>query len=353
MLTVKIYFDNEVRRVSLEEDLKTFQDLASLIKTLVKRYNKSWQIKYYDEERDLVTIASDLELAEALKISRQISNNILRIHLYEVKKSVPKDNALVKFGETVKREVEEFFVELSKKEPLEKIQQFINSLFEKKEVEPSVAMLPPPELNCPPEMVPEMLDEVPPVSFSPPPYPSPIEGAASVPLKKIDVSLTKERPSARFLTDVTVRPGTEFRMGERFVKIWRFRNEGVAPWPVGTKFSYVRGNPFYLQESVDVPALNPMEECDIQVPMVAPNEPGRYYSSWRLYHDNLRFGPRVGCDIVVTETQPLPETPESDPSGVIQQLVDMGFTDVELIQNLLTAYSNDVSRVLGHLLSSA
>jgi next-to-BRCA1 protein 1 len=109
---------------------------------------------------------------------------------------------------------------------------------------------------------------------------------------------------ARFVCDVTVFAGTEVVSGTHFVKIWRLRNSGTAPWPVNTTLVFVGGDELGHVAAVplEIPeqGLAPEAEMEVSVDMVAPEKPGRYVSHWRLASPaGPKFGQRLSVVIQV------------------------------------------------------
>jgi len=186
---------------------------------------------------------------------------------------------------------------------------------------------------------------------------------------------------ARFVNDVTLEDGSVLQPEQPFVKIWKLRNESTIAWPENTRLGFVGGDKLASVEAVAVPAVEPGQEVDIAVDMVAPAKPGRYVGYWRLAApDGARFGQRVWVDVIVTPAEtkadttvkmeveappqvevapvvpqvvvPEPSAPPAEPiSPELQQLLDMGFNDVEQVKKLLAAHNNDVIRTVQALLS--
>jgi hypothetical protein len=218
---------------------------------------------------------------------------------------------------------------------------------------------------------------------------------------------------ARFVADLSVEDGTNVNPEQKFVKIWKMRNEGTTAWPESTHLIFVGGDKISNVESVLVPPIEPNAEVDVAVDMVAPSKPGRYVTYWRLTSpDGIRFGQRVWVDITVSveekvEEKPIekfneerPSTMEVEPAVVStpvastpfpspapvptpvaepviaeqpvvaeppvvpmvmrmeapvsaehQQLIDMGFHDRELNLKLLAKNKNDVLRTVQDLLN--
>jgi len=127
---------------------------------------------------------------------------------------------------------------------------------------------------------------------------------------------------ARFVSDVSVPDGSISQPGETFIKIWRMRNEGTTAWPDNTRLAFVGGDKLSSHEAVTVPSAQPGQEIEIAVDMIAPSQPGRYVSYWRLcLPDGSRFGHRVWVDIFVKSatpagTEPVAPTPVPLPTPV-------------------------------------
>jgi next-to-BRCA1 protein 1 len=107
--------------------------------------------------------------------------------------------------------------------------------------------------------------------------------------------------NARFVQHVTLnQSGSVVAPGQKFVKIWRMRNEGSAPWSEHTALAFVGGDPLGAPKVVLVGAVAPAAEMDISVDMIAPTTPGRYVSYWRLCGpDGASFGHRLWVEVIV------------------------------------------------------
>lgn len=200
-----------------------------------------------------------------------------------------------------------------------------------------------------------------------------------------------QRYQSRFISDVTVEDGTQFAAGASFVKIWKMRNIGSTAWPEPTRLVFVGGDTLTNTEAVIVPSIQPNEEVDITVDMLAPSSPGRYVSKFRLCTpEGTRFGHCVWADITVVESKaepqekapepaiPVVSTPVEPPkqevpvtvsvekkeekkeekkddeegfAEVIDQLAGMGFVNRELSLRLLKANNGDVLLTVHQLLS--
>jgi len=78
MLVVKVKYGEDTRRVTLDAT-PTFTDLNNL---LCKLFNLSqFNVKYLDDDGDLVTLSSDIELNEAIKVASK--DSVLRLFLFD------------------------------------------------------------------------------------------------------------------------------------------------------------------------------------------------------------------------------------------------------------------------------
>ena len=88
---------------------------------------------------------------------------------------------------------------------------------------------------------------------------------------------------ADFVEDVTVPDGTSFKPGETFVKTWKLKNAGTAPW--GTDFFVVnvKGDTFGSPAAVPLSStVRPGETVDLSLTFTAPDKLGSYTSFWML-----------------------------------------------------------------------
>ena len=112
------------------------------------------------------------------------------------------------------------------------------------------------------------------------------------------------KPAARFVSDVAVFDGTQVTQSMPFTKIWRLKNVGDCPWPYGTNITFVGGDSMSADQSAPLISrtVNPGEEVDVAIDMVAPGEVGRYIGYWRLVGPyGRRFGQKVWCHVQVVD----------------------------------------------------
>lgn len=89
--------------------------------------------------------------------------------------------------------------------------------------------------------------------------------------------------SARFMADVTVPDGTQYRPGEAFVKTWRFKNTGSCTWNTSYALVFDAGDAMGGPASLPLPGtVAPGQEIDLSVSLTAPAKQGKYRGYWRL-----------------------------------------------------------------------
>lgn len=120
-------------------------------------------------------------------------------------------------------------------------------------------------------------------SFTPAPPPIPTQTPIPAPVftNTPAATATSNCNVAQFVTDATIPDGTIMTPGQAFTKKWRIKNIGSCVW---TGFSLVFDN----GESMGGPAtkaistLNPGQEVDLEVALIAPSTPGSYRGYWRI-----------------------------------------------------------------------
>jgi len=113
---------------------------------------------------------------------------------------------------------------------------------------------------------------------------------------------------------VTIPDGTQLPPRTPFVKVWAVRNSGLVPWPEGCQLVFTGGDSVLHTSvrAVDLEnrfsKLEPGSECEVSVPMLAPELPGRYVTYWRMSRSDegspKLFGHRIWCEIFVKQDEP-------------------------------------------------
>ena len=102
------------------------------------------------------------------------------------------------------------------------------------------------------------------------------------------------------MRDCNVPDGSKFAPSTRFNKGWLLKNSGTLNWKQNdVKLVNVAGNISSLVKYVQMPSVDQDEIVEVQVGLIAPSQPGIYYSEWVLMCRNFIFGPRIWCKIEV------------------------------------------------------
>lgn len=87
-----------------------------------------------------------------------------------------------------------------------------------------------------------------------------------------------------FVEDVTIDDGTEISAGEPFQKIWRLKNVGSCTWTSAYDLVFDSGTQMGAPDSqqLTIETVDPGQEIDIAVNLVAPDDPGKYRGNFKL-----------------------------------------------------------------------
>lgn len=109
--------------------------------------------------------------------------------------------------------------------------------------------------------------------------PTPTQAATTQP----PTATTQPCDAAGFIQDVTVPDGTKMTPGQTFTKTWRLRNNGTCTWNTSYALVFSGGDALGAPAVVNLPgSVGPNTVVDLNVPMKAPNAPGKYMSNWKL-----------------------------------------------------------------------
>ncbi|CAO3608146.1 unnamed protein product [Cunninghamella blakesleeana] len=113
--------------------------------------------------------------------------------------------------------------------------------------------------------------------------------------------------SATFVEDINIPDGTEIQPSQRFLKIWKIKNNGSLRWPHGCSLIYNGGSILrpnhsnYVKGSI-VPSISPGEEVNISIELCSPDSYGHHVGYFRLTTPNaISFGDHLWCDINVAD----------------------------------------------------
>ncbi len=88
----------------------------------------------------------------------------------------------------------------------------------------------------------------------------------------------------KFVKDVTIPDEMDIAPGESFTKTWRLQNAGSCTWGIGYLLYFESGDIMGGPSSQDLTSetINPGEDLDVSVNLVAPGETGTYQGFWKL-----------------------------------------------------------------------
>jgi photosystem II stability/assembly factor-like uncharacterized protein/diadenosine tetraphosphatase ApaH/serine/threonine PP2A family protein phosphatase len=120
--------------------------------------------------------------------------------------------------------------------------------------------------------VPPTPTPLPPLTPTPTPFDTPIP---TIPAAGCD--------RASFVSDVTVRDGTQFAPGAAFTKTWRLKNSGWCPWTTSYSLQFYNGEQMGAQTTINMPwTVWPGQSVNLTVDMVAPTTGGEHRGEWVL-----------------------------------------------------------------------
>ena len=121
------------------------------------------------------------------------------------------------------------------------------------------------------------------------------------PFGAVGVLPTTSCNSMAYVSDVNIPDNTTMKPGQTFTKTWRVRNNGTCVWDAGFKLSFVGGDAMGGTSLVLGKAVNPGEEIEISVPMVAPSTAGSIRGNWKMATTTgTFFGDEIYLIIVVS-----------------------------------------------------
>lgn len=84
----------------------------------------------------------------------------------------------------------------------------------------------------------------------------------------------------------TIPDGTEYDVGESFVKTWRLKNIGTCTWNSNYQLVFAEGDKMSGPSSQNLTqSVAPGEQIDISVDLIAPNIAGTYKGIWKVKDD--------------------------------------------------------------------
>jgi len=119
--------------------------------------------------------------------------------------------------------------------------------------------------------------------------------------QSFDAAAATCRDDSEFVADVTVPDGTPFAPGTYLEKTWRIRNTGACAWDASYRLTFLSGDRMSGPRSAPLgQTVQPGEEADLSILLMAPAEAGTYRGLWTLFApDGTPFGTRPYVSIEV------------------------------------------------------
>jgi hypothetical protein len=125
-----------------------------------------------------------------------------------------------------------------------------------------------------------------PVLPTPTPLPTlapPTAAAESAPASETSAATPTCTNAAEFVKNLTIADNTAFKPEQSFAKIWQIKNTGTCVWSTAYSLVYASGESMGSLPSVPLPHdVNPGEQVDLRLNLIAPVTPDTYTGNWYL-----------------------------------------------------------------------
>lgn len=245
-LSVKVHFGDDVRRFALET--VSFEDLSKTIRSCYALpADAPISVKYLDDEQDWISVSSNYELRLATTFGNPIK---LRVEATETGpapgNAAPAPSSSSGDQKTRKEQIRE--LKEARKEQIREVKEARREQIREA------------RRGC--------------------------RGA-----KKTDAA--QKKFLARVVAATATPAKTRFHTGEAFLQAWKLRNESDAPWPSDTQLVFKRGDQLASVDHVPLgKTVQPNEEVELTISMIAPMKAGNYVSVWRLSSESKEQGCR-------------------------------------------------------------
>lgn len=148
------------------------------------------------------------------------------------------------------------------------------------------AVLPPGEVETPTEEPTAQLQststQVPPTNTPPPPTAT-VVLPTSTPVIPTATATVVPCNLGSFVSDITVKDGTEFAPGESFTKTWRLQNVGSCTWNPDYELIFASGDAMGGPNAQKIGVtVRPGDTVDVSVKLIAPQKTGDHTGNWQL-----------------------------------------------------------------------
>jgi len=380
-ISIKSAFGEDLRKFQLNEF--TLKKLRETLGSLYQLHPFSFQVKYIDEEGDLITLSNDNEFQSIANTTSGILKlTVVPKPLLADKQAMKRELRLEKLKEKLAKKQEKVAEKNAQRDGKSDESEVNNTNEEKKidkwaqkEEKKAEKEAHKQEKKAEKEAKKEEKREKKVIKCARmasltivPKHPLAVgrgDGNTVIPQGPMEFVFKKKdlsKPQGRFVRDVTFPDGSYVAPGATFIKTWRFRNEGTTAWPQGSSLLFLskQGDNLSSPESVPVTeTVEPGKEVDISVTLKAPEQSGRYVSYYRLCApDKKKFGQRVRLLVQVggdssssssEKDEPVTASDETAFADKLALLAQMGFTNNKKNIRLIKKFNGDLNRVVTKL----
>ena len=91
--------------------------------------------------------------------------------------------------------------------------------------------------------------------------------------------------AASLIRDLSIPPGSILKPGEKFTKSWLIQNSGTCRWE-NYRFVFISGSLLGGQSPSTLPIVEPAQQIEFSLDLVAPKLPGEYSGVWKIQAAN-------------------------------------------------------------------
>jgi hypothetical protein len=247
-----------------------------------------FKLNYDDEDGDLITIACDADVVEAVRVVARHEKQILRLLVTPGAATPRPSNSTTAVGDLREAfaafgpQLQMIATELEKQLP-ENLESHLQHFATEFQSHPLRFM----KQHMPAELKKQLK----------------ACGAMKF-IKKAMKAKNSKGLNSKFLEDKNLPDGSKLAPGTVFSKNWRVANCGASKWPAGTRLQHVDGELCGNETCCAVPQLEPGQQGELCLDnIIAPAESGSYKSFWRLSTaDGEKYGDRLWFDVSVVDT---------------------------------------------------
>eukprot|EP00276_Gloeochaete_wittrockiana_P014251 CAMPEP_0184345850 /NCGR_PEP_ID=MMETSP1089-20130417/14198_1 /TAXON_ID=38269 ORGANISM="Gloeochaete wittrockiana, Strain SAG46.84" /NCGR_SAMPLE_ID=MMETSP1089 /ASSEMBLY_ACC=CAM_ASM_000445 /LENGTH=396 /DNA_ID=CAMNT_0026676307 /DNA_START=43 /DNA_END=1233 /DNA_ORIENTATION=+ len=386
-LGLKFIFNQDIRRVSLHNEELSLQKLRNVaVQLFGSALPESFVFQYTDSDGDAITIASDIELEEALKFSSSPSG-LLRLTIVEFVQKNPSSSSSSSSASSAASLYPSAFSSspalsaqpspsssssssllVSPSESQEGHAEDENTVMKEESVSyPQLESAFVPPTTCTDTFdvaeiktaISQIADEA--VRDAQSFFDRIVSGIRSFinpddahqarPITNDPVfGVAASAGALGGVKDVTLTDGSEVPPSSGLIKIWKLKNSSSVEWPAHSVLRHTAGPSLGFAQNIFLETtVKPGAEIEISTRLVSPAESGRFVAHFRLQTPSGSFvGPRLWVDIKVVEFLPAEDVFASSLEDIkdnLKTLEMMGF-DRDLSIRALIASKNNIDAAI-------